>query len=51
MLEEMVVERVKLVNARSAMVKSAFFFSKVQLDISRALASLQERGGGIPEHH
>lgn len=39
---EIVVERVIAVNACSAMVKSTVFFSEVQFDISRVLASLQE---------
>lgn len=41
-LEEMVPERVRELNACLAMVKSSFFFSVVQFDTSRALASLQE---------
>lgn len=41
-MEETVVERVVVVNASSAMLKSTLFFSKVQFDISRAFASLQE---------
>lgn len=42
MVGETVVERVVVVNASSAMLKSTLFFSEVQFVISRALAFLQE---------
>lgn len=42
MLAGTATERVLVANACSAMVKSTFFFSVVQFNISRALASLRE---------